>query len=197
WGGRLKTCEMGSEFGVTTLLLPEALFERHALDLNPKPLELLAQAAGRLGQTVKTHQRDMFQTGWPNGMFHLVFNNGVLEHYNRAQRVAALKECARITKPHGFVVVGVPNHFSIPYRCGYLLRRMLGKWHYPPEEKIRDFSGELEQVTNLQHHRTLFFDQESVFRILPRHTVTALPFRFLHLWLRFQPYLRVLEMKVR
>lgn len=191
---RLKVCELGSEFGVTTLLLSAQIFERHALDLNPQPLALLGQAARELGQDVAVHARDMFHTGWPDGAFDVVFSNGVLEHYDVGQRTTALRECARITRPGGRVIVGVPNHCSPPYRFAYLLRRALGKWHYPPEEKIPDLTPELVAVPQLQHQRTAFFDQETVFAILPQARLTALPFRLWHRLWPFEPYLRVFQL---
>lgn len=191
----VRICELGGEFGVTTLLLSEEIFERHVLDLNPKPLNLLAQAAHQLGQTVQVHIGDMFKTGWADEMFDVVFSNGVLEHYDKSQRVNALREAARMTRPGGFVIVGVPNHCSLPYRFAYLLRRVTGSWNFPPEELIRDFSTELKQVNTLRAMRTLLFDQESVFAILPKARFTAWPFRLLHRFMKFEPYLRVFEME--
>jgi len=191
---RWRICELGSEFGVTTLLLSDRCFERHALDLNPQPLALLEEAARQLGQTVQVHPRDMFHTGWPDGEFDVVFSNGVLEHYDASQRTEALRECARITRPGGKVIVGVPNHCSPPYRFAYLLRRALGKWHYPPEEKIPDLATELRTVPGLLHEQTRFFDQETVFAILPYPRVLSLPFRLWHRLMPVQPYLRVFQL---
>lgn len=191
---RLKVCELGCEFGVTTLLLSGETFDRHALDLNPQPLTLMEEAARQLGQTVQVHPRDMFHTGWPDGEFDVVFSNGVLEHYDVSQRTEALRECARITRPGGKVIVGVPNHCSPPYRFAYLLRRALGKWHYPPEEKIPDLAAELSAVPTLRHEQTHFFDQETVFAILPYPRVLSLPFRLWHRLLPVQPYLRVFQL---
>lgn len=192
---RLKVCELGCEFGVTTLLLSGEIFERHALDLNPQPLALLAEAARELGQEVTMHTGDMFHTGWPDGSFDMVFSNGVLEHYDVGQRTDALRECARITRPRGQVIVGVPNHCSPPYRFAYLIRRLFGKWHYPPEEKIPSLKAELAALPQLHAEQTLFFDQETVFAILPQPRFTALPFRAWHRIWCFQPYLRVFQMK--
>ena len=142
-----------------------------------------------------THTQDMFCTEWADASFDIVFNNGVLEHYDSKQRAAALAEAARLTRHGGLVIVGVPNHCSLPYRSAYLLRRALGKWHYPPEEKIRDFGKELAEVRSLRQRQLLFFDQETIFRILPRHQLTALPFRWLHGVCKFEPYLRVFELE--
>jgi len=185
---------MGSEFGVTSLLLSEKIFERHALDLNPEPLELLAQGARQLGQEIQVHAQDMFLTNWPDETFDVVFSNGVLEHYEFSERIAALKECARITRKGGLVIVGVPNHCSFPYRFSYLLRRLVGKWHFPPEKKIATFGQELAVLASLKAQRMMLFDQESVFGLLPRARITALPFRIWHRFWKFEPYLRVFEM---
>jgi ubiquinone/menaquinone biosynthesis C-methylase UbiE len=194
-GKRLSVCEMGSEYGVTSMLLSEKIFERHAVDINPQPLKLLSSAVKELGQEIFTHTRDIFCTGWPDEQFDIVFSNGVLEHYDCRQRAEALNEAARITKRGGRVIVGVPNHCSLPYRSAYLIRRMLGKWHYPPEEKIRDLSEELKRAPDLRQLGIWFFDQDIVFTFLPYHRITALPFRLLHPLVRFEAYLRVFELE--
>jgi SAM-dependent methyltransferase len=192
--GRIKCCEMGSEFGSTTLLLSEKVFERHAVDLNPRAIQLFEAAAAALGQRVYGHVEDMFHTRWPDETFDIVFSNGVHEHYEFAERVAALEESARITRKGGLVLLGVPNHDSLPYRFAYQLRRALRRWPFPPENKISILSRELAEVKLLQHRTVRWFDQEAAFAFLPRPRVTSIPFRLMHRLKRIEPYLRVFEM---
>lgn len=191
----VRSCELGCELGVTTLLLDSTIFERHALDLNPQPVRLLQAAATRLGQTVFTHTGDMFHTGWEDGRFDVTFSNGVLEHYTVEKRSDSLREAARVTCRGGYVLVGVPNHCSIPYRCAYVLRRLLGCCPFPPEQKIASLDRELAGVPGLICRRTHFFEMETAFAILPRSRLTALPFRLLRPLFKFEPYLRVFELQ--
>jgi len=189
----LEVCELGCEFGVTSLLLSPTRYRKHCLDLNAHVLAVLKEAGIALGQDLLLHRQDMFHTAFPDGFFDLVFNNGVLEHYSVAERTEALKECARIVRPGGKVIIGVPNHFSFPYRFAYSLRRLLHRWPYPPEEKIADFSTELREVDSLSLKRILFFDKEAIYALLPKARYSSIPFRLLDRLLHFQSYLRVIE----
>jgi 2-polyprenyl-3-methyl-5-hydroxy-6-metoxy-1,4-benzoquinol methylase len=191
--GKLKVCEVGCEYGVTSLLLNSALFEKHCLDFNRHALGLLREATLRLGQSVTIHEEDMFHTSIDPATFDIVFNNGVLEHYEFEKRVAALREYARIVRPNGRILIGVPNHNSPPYRIAYLLRRALGRWPYPPENAVGDFKAEARS-SSLEQVGTHYFDKETVFEILPRHEWMSMPFRFLDKWLKFPPYLKVFEL---
>lgn len=190
---RVVVCELGCELGVTTLLLSQALFVRHCLDLNAHALRLLSEAASQTGQEVHVHQADMFRTGFGDAVFDIVFNNGVLEHYSQAERRRALTECARIVRPGGRVIIGVPNHCSLPYAVAYHSRRLFGRWSFPPERRIRTLAAELSMVQSLRQTGIVFFDRSTMFELLPKARFTAPLFRILDRVFRFQPYLRVIE----
>jgi hypothetical protein len=70
----------------------------------------------------------------------------------------------------------------------------LGRWPYPPEKKIQNLSRELSEIKSLHHRQTVFFDQEGIYVWLPRSQITSPAFRFLHRFLKFEPYLRVFEL---
>lgn len=193
--GGVRICELGCEFGIVSLLFSSEIFNRHCLDLNVYALKLLEKATVILGEKIELHHEDMFRTSFEDEMFDIIFNSGVLEHYSFEERRRALMEYARILRPGGMVVIGVPNHFSFPYRFAYKLRKLIHKWPYPPEDKIRDFSGEIRGVDSLAMVRVLFFDKETVFAILPKSNYTSLPFRILDKVFHFEPYLRVIELR--
>jgi SAM-dependent methyltransferase len=192
--GPLRVCEVGCEFGVTSLLLSPLVFRKHCLDLNERALTALRQAAHQLGQDVVVHRQDMFQMAIRDGSFDVVFSNGVLEHYSAAERIRALRECARIARPGGIVIVGVPNHLSLPYRTAYLFRRLTGRWPFPPEERIEDFAVELAHENTLSMGRTMLFDKETIYALLPLSRYSSLPFRLADRYFHFEPYLRVIEL---
>lgn len=191
---KLRVCEIGCEYGVTSLLLDSAYFDKHCLDFNGHALALLKKAAFELGQSVTIYEEDMFHTSIASATFDIVFNNGVLEHYQFDERVSALKEYARIVRPAGRVLIGVPNHNSLPYRTAYLLRRGLGRWPYPPENALRDLKAEARAVSLLEQVATYWFDKETVFDVLPKSRWSSVPFRILDKWLKFPPYLKVFEL---
>lgn len=79
----------------------------------------MCETAFRLYQESKTFfekmdveivQGNILDLPFENDSFDLVFNNGVLEHFlDPKDRIQALKEMVRITRPLGRVLVTVPN----------------------------------------------------------------------------------------
>jgi hypothetical protein len=178
-----SSLEVGSSFGITTALLKGA--ERRAiLDYDQHALTTAGKLFGRLGIPVETYLQDFFKITAMTARFGVVFNAGVLEHFNPEERSCILAAMAGLTQAGGYVVVGIPNHYSVPYRLGYLYRRLTRRWPYPPELKIREISLPGLQVV-AQHQ----CDKANVFRYLPRRIQPL--FRFLDRWCRFEGYLKV------
>lgn len=135
--------EAGSGYGLVSLLLASERVRPVLLDREPAPLltaHRLFAVRARRGDFVNG---DLFSLPFADGRFDLVFNAGVLEHFDFDQRVAALGEMARVTRLCGRMLVAVPNHFSRPYRYSYLHRKKRGQWPYPDEEAIFDLSEEI------------------------------------------------------
>jgi len=74
---------------------------------------------------------DMFHLPFQSGSFDVVWNEGVLEHFQAPKNLAACKEMARVSK--NLVIVAVPNRYTIwPLRKTLL--KFIGKWPYGYEE---------------------------------------------------------------
>jgi len=93
-----------------------------------------------IGERAQFVQADILKFPFKDNFFDLVWNAGVLEHYDQQARVAILTEMKRVCKPAGFVIVFVPNIFcfrwSMKYQSYRILKTIgLGKgWPYGREE---------------------------------------------------------------
>ncbi len=150
--------EVGCETGVTSMLLDDN-FNKTLLDLNPNAIELAKKAADRLGKNGNFVVGDMFSMDFPNDSFDIVFNAGVIEHFNFEERVKLLFEYKRILKENGTMIISYPNHYSTPYRSAYLIRNYIFwgyNWPFPKEFKILDLSKEIKQAgLKLEEKKTL------------------------------------------
>jgi ubiquinone/menaquinone biosynthesis C-methylase UbiE len=140
--------EAGSGYGVTSLLL-KTPNRRILLDIEMKPLLIARELFKRQRQQGYYISGDIFAIACPSGTYDVVFNAGVLEHFVFEQRKKILSELIRVTKRGGYVVIAVPNHFSIPYRFSYEYRKKKETWPYPDEEKILDFSEEIKGIDTI------------------------------------------------
>lgn len=188
-----KVVEVGCETAVTTLLLSDE-FERTAIDINPRAIELVTAAAERLGKKVNVQMCDMFAMPFAEDEFDLVFNAGVIEHFTLAERSRAIGEYARVMKPSGELVICYPNHFCPPYRAAYIVMNLLGVWRFPPEFKIYDLGEEAER-NGLTIKARLTLSRGTIFNWLNFLPPLRFLFQIADKVLRFEGYLTVVVMK--
>ncbi|MBU7008190.1 class I SAM-dependent methyltransferase [Phosphitispora fastidiosa] len=162
----LTAIEVGSSFGVTSAHLDKR-FNISLLDLDLNALNLAEKLFGFLGKEVNTYHLDMFKLGNITGEFDLLFNSGVLEHFNFDERVKILTEMKKKLNPGGRIVIAIPNHYSLPYRLGYLYLNLVNRWPYPEEYKIYDFSSEVKQIDGLRQTVRLHINKASIYDFLP------------------------------
>jgi len=147
--GSHSVLEAGSGYGMTSALLGAGIKERVLLDLEPVAMATAARLFAEKGESGAFVVGDLLSMGFKDGAFDLVFNAGVLEHFDFAMRCQALCEMYRAVRPGGRVIVAVPNHFSSPYRYSYHYRKKQGQWPYPDELPIYDLHEEI-QAAGLQ-----------------------------------------------
>lgn len=163
-----SSLEVGSSFGVTSALLPRN-FHKSLLDYDPVALKKGAEFFSRIGQPVETINRDILRTDAdsPDGRYDLVFSAGLLEHFNETERRTIIKNMAGYTKAGGYIIIGIPNHYSLPYRIAYLGLLLLGRWDYPQEQKIRNFDAEIEDLDDVVPINEALLDRNGVYSLYP------------------------------
>ncbi len=163
----LKAIEVGSSFGITSSHLDER-FSLSLLDLDLNALNLAEELFSYLGREVKTYHLDMFKINNITDTFDLLFNSGVLEHFSFDERVKLLNEMRKKLNPGGKIVIAIPNHYSMPYRSGYIYLNLIKRWPYPEEYKIFDFSREVKQIDGLRQTARLHINRASIYDFLPK-----------------------------
>ncbi|MCM3496404.1 class I SAM-dependent methyltransferase [Paenibacillus lactis] len=78
----------------------------------------------------------------PDQHFHLVWNAGVLEHFQMEDRIRMLKEMKRVTAPGGTILVLTPYAECLPYRAGKEAAEQLGTWMYGDEFPVSSLKEE-------------------------------------------------------
>ena len=186
-GGSLL--EAGSGLGLTAFLAG-GQSRRFLMDRERSAVGMARSLFAGGGQQAFFACGDLLRMPFPDEVFDVVYNAGVLEHFNFSDRKAALLEMLRVTKTGGKVIAAIPNHYSWPYRYAYLLKKRRGTWPYPDENKIYDFTEELAGVRTARCLGRRTVARKTAFSFLRRHQ--RMIFRLLDLFFRFEGYLTVL-----
>ena len=193
-----KIVEVGCETGITSLLL-SARFNKTLLDINTRAIKLCKEIFDDHEEKADFVVADMFSTPFADQSFDVVFNAGVLEHFTEKEVIDALTEYKRIMKKNGSMIIGIPNHFSVPYRLAYLFRIALDKvgihkWAFPKERKIYDLRGEIE-TAGLMLYKRETMAKESIFNWWDFLPPVKWVFKKLDQVYNFEGYLTVLLIK--
>lgn len=136
--------EVGCFTGVTSFILDNK-FNKTLLDLDKNAIELAKRLSEAIGQNAHFVIADMFSIPIEDKTFDIVFNAGVIEHFNRRDRIKLVREYSRILKDNGILIIAFPNHYSMPYRLAYIIHNYLlfkRFWPWPKEYKLYDLKKE-------------------------------------------------------
>jgi len=188
-----KIIEVGCYTGITSLIIDDR-FEKTLLDLNKPALNLSEELFLHLNKKGTFVAGDMFRMPFPDNSFDIVFNSGVLEHFNYEERVAAIKEYGRILKQDGAMIVAFPNHYSLPYRIGYRYLNFAKQWPYPQEFKLYDIQSELNEA-GLQMIERRVLDKITPMGYVRRVRWLGLPLKCMFRMFGFEGYLTAIIAK--
>jgi SAM-dependent methyltransferase len=118
--GKIRAIEIGCGEGFSTERLRDMLPDNVKLEASEYVAELVPRAQKRNPQ-VPIIEESIYQTTHKDNSFDLIFLLEVLEHLDYPDK--ALRELARILKPDGYLVLGVPRE---PLWC--LLNMARGKY---------------------------------------------------------------------
>jgi len=185
--------EVGCEIGTTSFILDDS-FNKTLLDLNPLAIDLAKKAFRKMNKEADFVVADMFDMPFEDKSFDIVFNAGVVEHFDQLERTRAMKEYSRILRDNGVMIIAFPNHYSIPYCVAYIIRNIFGKWPYPKEYRIYDMREEIEG-NNLILEKRVVISRGSILNWLDFFKPLKLFFRIMDKFFKFEGYLTVLIIK--
>lgn len=140
-----KIIEVWWQYWVS-LLLQNKKFDKTLLDIDKWALEKWSMLAEKEWQKINIIHWDMYNmSSIDNESYDIVFNAGVLEHFNYNERVSLLKEYSRILKKWWVMIIAIPNHYSLWYRLWYKIHILLRQWKIPEEYKIYDMKKEINE----------------------------------------------------
>lgn len=108
-------CEVGCGSATTSALLAEMGADISLVDLSPKALQFARELFDRQGLKANFFQQDALKMDFPDGKFDVVWNGGVVEHFDDEGKIKLIAEMWRILKPGGILLVKVPNRWDVPF----------------------------------------------------------------------------------
>lgn len=130
-GGFSRVLEIGCGSGKSTLALARQGRICTAIDYSEASIKLLNRAKEELNLEVTAKVVDARNPlPFADGAFDFAFQAGLLEHFEREERIRLLK----LWKPVCHTMVSmIPNAHSVPYRLGKAMQEKSGEWPYGKE----------------------------------------------------------------
>lgn len=128
----LKILEVGSGRGIDSVRFAQLGAKVVMLDYSPASFEISADLAKKAGVESGCVLCDAGALPFKNGVFDLVFSQGLLEHQ---ENTTMLSEQVRVVSTGGHVIVDVPQLYSLQYVAKAIQIKM-GRWPYGEEESF-------------------------------------------------------------
>jgi ubiquinone/menaquinone biosynthesis C-methylase UbiE len=123
-----KILEAGSGSGKSSILLGKSI-KRVFLDISEKALDYAKLLVQKFDvENIDYVQADIFQMPFDDQSFDLVWNIGVIEHYNKNEIVSIFREMIRVTERSKYIGVGVPNFWTGATLKAWLLKQPILKF---------------------------------------------------------------------
>jgi ubiquinone/menaquinone biosynthesis C-methylase UbiE len=106
--------ESGCGSASSSYRLSKYLKELHLLDISEGSLNYAKNTIpGALKKCTTFHNGSVFSSPFDDNYFDLTWNCGVVEHYDSDLIILMANEMVRVTKQGGFVMIGIPNIYSL------------------------------------------------------------------------------------
>lgn len=117
--------EAGSGSGKASILLGKNI-NRTFLDISEAALTYAKKLSAHFGaENIKYIEGDIFNMPFKKKTFSLVWNIGVIEHYEINDIILMMKEMYRVTKDDGYIIIGFPNYHSLPIKKAKILKKKI------------------------------------------------------------------------
>ena len=159
-----KVLEIGCGSGATSVYLRQNGRIVTALDFSKEALACTAGVAKEFDVYVDTVYADATkELPFEENVFDIVFQAGLLEHFDKKTRIELLKNWGKVGK---LMVSIIPNASSIAYRTGKAMMENAGSWSYGLELPQYSLGCEFNEAG---------FEVVNEYTIGPEHALEFLP----------------------
>lgn len=162
-------CEVGCGSGATSAMFAQLGARAVLLDISPKSLEFARNYFAERNLQADFHLQNALHMTIPDNSFDVVWNAGVIEHFQDDGKVMLIREMWRILAPGGLLLIQLPYAWDIPFRVGKLILRCRGTWAYGFEDNLsrRRIAG-LARRAGLTDFHSLVFNPVAGWWFLPK-----------------------------
>lgn len=160
-----KILEIGSGSGVTSINLALENREATALDFSKQCLKLTEKIAENMNCSVKlVHADATKELPFSDNDFDIVFQAGLLEHFEKEKRIELLRLWSRVGRK---TVSIIPNASSLAYRVGKAIMEKEERWEYGKE--LPQYSMKQEyQLAGLKVLKEYTIGEQHALEFLPK-----------------------------
>lgn len=158
-----KVLEAGSGSGIISAELARLGADISLMDISEDAI----QVARKYFESKKLHASfvhgDIFSPPFGESTFDIVWNAGVLEHFEHESRLMAVEYTSRLIKPGGMFITFNPSAGAVFYKTGKKAAERKGKWPYGPEFPVRSLRDECRAagLSVLEEYHICFKDNLS------------------------------------
>jgi SAM-dependent methyltransferase len=137
-----KVLEAGCGRGIISAKLAELGADVHLLDISPEALQIARKHFASKKIAASFTEGDILGPPFGESTFDIVWNAGVMEHFEGALQLKATRGIADIVKPGGLFITFNPSARAFFYTHGKRAAERKGKWPYGPEFPVESLQGQ-------------------------------------------------------
>lgn len=175
-----KILEAGSGRGIISAELAACGADVHLLDLSEEAIGIARRYFSSRGLGGSFTQGDILALPFADKSFEVVWNAGVLEHFDASDQVRAVKEMARVLRPGGLFISFNPSARAVFYRLGKRRAEEQGVWPYGPETPVESLKGQCSEagLSARKEYPICFRENLSYLSYLSKHLRSVLKLLF-------------------
>jgi 2-polyprenyl-3-methyl-5-hydroxy-6-metoxy-1,4-benzoquinol methylase len=139
-----KVLEAGCGRGIISAKIAEAGGDVHLLDISSKALQIAKKHFAAKNLNASFTLGDILDLPFRESNFDIVWNAGVMEHFENGSQLKILRDTAKIIKPRGFFITFNPSARAIFYIIGKRVAEKKGRWPYGPEFPVSTLKEKCE-----------------------------------------------------
>jgi SAM-dependent methyltransferase len=166
-----KVLEAGCGRGMISAKLAEHGADVYLLDIAPEALQIARKHFATKNIAASFVDGDILDPPFGGATFDVVWNAGVMEHFEGVLQTRAVRGIAGIVKPGGLFITFNPSAKAFFYALGKRAAERKNKWPYGPEFPVESLQAQCEAagLTVVKEYPICFRENLSYLSYVSKH----------------------------